>query len=123
MTRRDHDAVRPLTIGPRNAEAAVGQSWRWCRDHARAWGVPILRVDAKPIIPVDAFLTALESHAAVEGGATEHDEVDELEALRRRLGKRRTNSPSPGSAKAAQSGESDPEIPHGLPRQTTRRAG
>lgn len=74
-------------IGPRNAEAVVGQSWRWCRDHARAWGVPVLRVDAKPLIPVDQFLAALQNHARSDGDESEPDDgnVDDLAKFRERI--------------------------------------
>lgn len=124
MTGREKpDAVRPHMLGPRNVEAAIGHSWRWVRDHARAWGVPVLRVDAKPLIPAEPFFTALEAHAVVEGPVREPDEADELEALRRRLGKRKNVSLAIGSGNGAESAENDTALPRALPSHTTRRTG
>lgn len=76
--RRDLPAAR--YISSRNAEAVVGQSWRWCRDHAKAWGVEILRVDGKSFIEAARFCAALAEHAVVHAA-----EVDDLESFRRRV--------------------------------------
>lgn len=69
-------------LGPKNAEAVVGHSWRWCRAHARAWGVQLLTVDRKTVIPAEAFCAALEAHAA---GNDAQAEATELEAMRDRV--------------------------------------
>lgn len=69
-------------IGPKNAELVIGHPWRWCRDHAKAWGVPMLTVDRKTVIPVEAFCKALEAHAAPTEA---YDEMAELEAMRERV--------------------------------------
>ena len=95
------DASRAEYIGPRNAEAVTGQPWRWCRDHARLWGVPILRADAKPLIPAGEFFRALERHSSVEHAgspdstpdAEELDAVTELEAMRVRVRNAATKGP------------------------------
>jgi hypothetical protein len=88
MTRApDREAPRPRYIGPRNAEAVIGHAWRWVRDHAKAWGVPVLRVDAKPLIDADAFAAAVQAHAVVETSpeAEARAEADELEAMCERI--------------------------------------
>lgn len=69
-------------LGPKNAEAVVGHSWRWCRDHARAWGVRLLTVDRKTVIPAEAFYAALEAHAE---GSEARSETSELDAMRDRV--------------------------------------
>jgi hypothetical protein len=112
------DAPRPAFIGPRNAEAVTGQSWRWCRDHARAWGVVVLRVDAKPLVRLDEFVVALEAHAEPERETALADDATELEAMRAALGKRRrTTSPSTSRESAAESGKRGGSLPHRLPRE------
>jgi hypothetical protein len=69
-------------LGPKNAEAVVGHSWRWCRDHARTWGVQLLTVDRKTVIPAEAFFAALEAHGARD---EEQGQASELEAMRDRV--------------------------------------
>jgi hypothetical protein len=84
--RTDPPAVRYL--GPKNTEAVVGHGWRWCRDHAKAWGVPVLRVDAKPLIPAAEFFAALEAHAepvAADVAEPELNEADELARMRAKV--------------------------------------
>jgi hypothetical protein len=109
-------SARPLFIGPRNAEAVTGQAWRWCRDHARAWGVPILRVDAKPLIRTDEFAAALEAHAEPDQAASPADDATELEAMRRQLGKRRrTSNPTVREEIAAESRAYRSPLPRRMP--------
>jgi len=81
------DRPLPRYLGAKNFEAVVGQPSRWCRDKAKAWGVPILKIDGKSVIPAEAFFAALEAHASTE--VVESEPLDELEAMRARLGKRR----------------------------------
>jgi hypothetical protein len=87
------ECVAARFLGPKNAEAVVGHPWRWCRDHARAWGVPVLTVDRKTCIPTEPFFAALEAHAVKQ---PELDELSELEAMRERV--RRAGAASQGSA-------------------------
>lgn len=53
--------VRPLLLGPKNCLAAIGADWRWCRDQARALGVPLVGVGRKQFVRADLFLAALEA--------------------------------------------------------------
>jgi hypothetical protein len=87
MRAIDREAPRPRYIGPRNCEAVIGHAWRWVRDHAKAWGVPILRVDAKSLIDAEAFAAALEAHAVVDTSpeAEARRDAHELEAMRERV--------------------------------------
>lgn len=90
----DERAVTPLYVGPRNAEAMTGQKWRWVRDFARANDVPIISVSTrgdpkrgKSMIPVTPLVEAIERHREHVAPAESHE--DELEKLRRALGKRK----------------------------------
>ncbi len=94
----------PLTVGPRNCEAATGVPWRWLREHAAELGVAIVRVDGKSVIVASELLAALERypgrHATNAGsgdggmgtGVTalppaddRQESEDELAAMRRRV--------------------------------------
>jgi hypothetical protein len=72
---------RPVSIGPKNAEAMTGHSWRWLRDHASELGVAIVKVDGKSVILADELLAALEKRRPAPVEAP----VDELEAMRERV--------------------------------------
>jgi hypothetical protein len=87
MSKRAPEPVARF-LGPKNAEAVVGHPWRWCRDHARAWGIQLLTVDRKTVIPAEPFFAALEAHAVGNEG---RGEATELEAMRDRV--RRAGSP------------------------------
>jgi hypothetical protein len=50
----------PLLIGPRNAEAVTGFTYRWVRDTAAALGVPFVAFGRKRAVRADLFLAALE---------------------------------------------------------------
>lgn len=54
--------VEALYISTKNAEAVVGQSWRWCRDQAKRLGVNIRggKGGRKPFILAAEFSAALE---------------------------------------------------------------
>lgn len=80
--------MRPLTIGPANAEAATGVSWRWIRDHASQLGVEIVKIDGKSVILADRLLAALERRAQPVPADADHDTEelsDELVAMRARI--------------------------------------
>ena len=83
--------MQPLTIGPRNAEAATGVTWRWIRDHAPELGVQVVRVDGKAFVLAAELLAALERYAGVNHGlpTDDHDagdeSADELASMRRRI--------------------------------------
>ena len=81
----------PLSIGPKNAEALTGLSWRWLRDNAEDLGVEVVRVGGKSFIPAGSLREALERRAlSTEGSAAEPDEEElTVEDIARRLGKRR----------------------------------
>ena len=76
--------IRPITIGPKNAEAMTGLSWRWIRDHADELGVEIIAIDGKRFILADRLLVALKSRSKATPAATV-DDLDELAAMRRRI--------------------------------------
>lgn len=73
--------IRPIAIGPKNAEAMCGHSWRWLRDHAAELGVEIIAIDGKRCILADRLLAALEKRAA----PPVVEPVDELEQMRERI--------------------------------------
>jgi hypothetical protein len=77
--------VRPILIGPKNAELMTGLSWRWWRDHAAELGLEIIRVDGKPTIIADRALAAIEKRSTHVERVEEQDDVDELAAMRRRV--------------------------------------
>lgn len=82
----------PLLIGPKNAEAVTGFSWRWCRDAARRLAVPFVCHGRKRAIRADLFLAALESERDSAAGATEHEQLaphDVSSRIRSMLGKTR----------------------------------
>lgn len=76
----------PLLISSRNAEAVIGQTWRWLRDHAADLGLEILTVDGKRFIDAAAALDAIKRRAAVQ--APPAPPPAELEKMRARIGKR-----------------------------------
>jgi len=82
------DRVAPLFISTGNAEACTGQSWRWCRDMARALGVPLLGAGKKQLVDAAKFRAALEG--LVDGGIAEpgNTVTDPAEQIRQRLGLR-----------------------------------
>jgi hypothetical protein len=47
------------TLSVRNCEAVIGQGWRWAKEHAIEWGVPIITIDRKRFIDADQFLAAM----------------------------------------------------------------
>lgn len=78
----------PLTVGPRNCEAATGVPWRWLRDHAAELGVQIVRIDGKSVIVATELLAALERYAGRIGTAFDDQPEatrDELAAMRTRI--------------------------------------
>lgn len=84
--------VAPLMVGPVNCEPVLGVSWRWLRDHAGDLGLKVLRVEGKPFVEALAALEAIRRHGTpvTDEEPTDNSEcVDELEAYRARLGKRR----------------------------------
>lgn len=100
MTHRsppDVVAVAPLAITPRNSELLLGVPWRWLKDHAQSLGLTIYRVDTKPFIDGPEAMRAVRKHGAVVAPEPAGDEpstadappLDEREAMRQRLGKRR----------------------------------
>jgi hypothetical protein len=76
--------VRPLLLGPKNCLAAIGADWRWCRDQARALGVPLVGSGRKQFVRADLFLAALE--AASNDTAEPEDETDAAAEIRRLVG-------------------------------------
>ena len=81
--------VRPLSVGPLNAESMTGLPWRWIRDHAEELGVEVIRVDGKFLILAATLLAALEKRARPAILEPERSDADELAELRARLGKQR----------------------------------
>lgn len=78
--------ARPLTIGPKNAEAMIGHSWRWLRDHAEELGVRLVQIDGKRVVMADELLAALERFASPAAPPAEPLEAeDEIAAMRRRI--------------------------------------
>lgn len=86
-----------LYVGPKNAEPAFGQSWRWLLDFAKAHGVPIIQLSTKgdpkrgkSMISVAPLVAAIERFRAGPGPAEEtasDSGEDELETFRRAIGK------------------------------------
>lgn len=75
-------SATPKYISVRNAEAIVGQGYRWVRDTARALGVRVIPVGKKRLIPADEFFAAVERQQQV---ATT-DPVDPTDAVLAQLG-------------------------------------
>lgn len=89
--------VAAMFVGPENAIALTGHNWRWCRDTARRFGVPILRPagSAKSAIPAGLFAEVLARHGAprrTEAIAPEPGSADELELMRRQVRDARRSS-------------------------------
>lgn len=80
------DRPLPLLVGPANCEAMTGMPWRHIRDHAEELGLTFVSVGNKRAIVAADLLVALAGRASREAAPAE---VDELEAMRRRLGKQR----------------------------------
>lgn len=76
--------IAPLAIGPSNAAAALGLSWRETLSLARRLGVPVLASGERRVIPASALLAALERRPAVTAGEVEPDPES---AVLRRLGR------------------------------------
>jgi hypothetical protein len=57
---RKYPPVVAKYLSTRNFEALVGQGWRWGRDKAREFGVPIIKIGDKWLIPAAEFFDALE---------------------------------------------------------------
>lgn len=74
----------PLLIGPANCESTIGVNWRWLRDHAPALGLQIIMIERKCFIDARAAHEAILAHQK----PTEAP-IDELDAMRAKLGKRR----------------------------------
>lgn len=75
--------VRPVLLGPKNCEAAVGAPWRWVRDQAAVLGVPLVGSGRKQFVRADLFLAALEAaNETTEPPA----ELDAAEQVRRLIG-------------------------------------
>ena len=66
--RTDAPPTHPLFIGPGNALAATGHSWRWCRDTARRLGVQIINVrgSSKSVIVAVELLDAIARDERVQ---------------------------------------------------------
>lgn len=85
-------AAVPVMLGPRNAAVVTGFPWRWCRDTAKALGVPMIGYGRKRGIRPDAFLAALESSNRNRPAAEDPMSGAELAArLRQALGKVRVS--------------------------------
>lgn len=67
MTRGTRSAptapVAPVLVGPDNAIAVLGLSWREALHVARELGVPVVSVGARQLISARALLEALERRA------------------------------------------------------------
>jgi hypothetical protein len=74
--------IRPVLIGPKNAEAMAGVSWRWIRDHAADLGVEVIHVGGKSFVGADALLDAVARRVTTKAVETE---VDDLAAFRARI--------------------------------------
>jgi len=83
MTKKEETKVMPLCIGPRNAEAMIGHTWRWLRDHAAELGVDFITIDRKRVILAAPLLAALERRARPSETLSDGD--DELAAMRERI--------------------------------------
>jgi hypothetical protein len=84
-------SVRPLLIGPANALACTGFSWRWCRDHAAELGVRFVGAGRKRAIVASEFLAALAAttNTGRGNGCDEQPvEIDAAEEIRKRMGLR-----------------------------------
>ncbi len=78
----------PIIIGPKNAEAATGFAYRWCRDTAARLGVPFVGAGRKRGIRADLFLAALEREQHTEPAETvaQADPAETVRAILRRVG-------------------------------------
>ncbi|MCL4840156.1 MAG: hypothetical protein KJ058_19580 [Thermoanaerobaculia bacterium] len=74
--------VAPLLVGPDNAVAARGCSWREALALARSVGVPVVEVGERRLIPARQLAEALERGAA-------EPELDPEAAVLARLGRGR----------------------------------
>lgn len=85
------ELVAPIYIGCNNAEAALGRSWRCVQDKARELGVQPRRVGRVTLYLASELVAAIERHASSAAATDEQgaDEVEDLDRLRAKLGKRR----------------------------------
>jgi hypothetical protein len=74
-----------IAVGPRNAEAATGHTWRWLRDHRDELGVRLVRVDGKQMFLAHELRQALERVAGAVEPSAPQTEADELDVARRAL--------------------------------------
>jgi hypothetical protein len=81
------ERVSPLFISTGNAEAATGQSWRWCKNMAALLNVPVLGAGKKQLIDAAKFRDALERLAEPVTPKTDAPE-DAASALRTAAGLR-----------------------------------
>jgi hypothetical protein len=85
--------VTPLFVGPTNCAEATPWTWRFLKEWAPKLGVTVHYLGAKPYIVVRELLEALERNGiapAEPAAPPEPGSVDELAAMRERLGMRRT---------------------------------
>lgn len=87
--------MAPVLLGPANALAATGASWRWVRDAAAELRVPLLKHGKKQFVDAAAFVAALRKAQAAgdaprpEGQEDEPMSVEEAAAIiRNRIGLR-----------------------------------
>lgn len=78
---RERAAVR--FISTRNAELVTGQSYRWNRDLAIRYGVPIIKIGSKWLIDAEALFRALEQATANDAP------LDPIAAVELAMGARR----------------------------------
>jgi len=88
--------VRAATIGPKNAVAVTGASWRHWRTHAPVLGVRVYKAGRKPFIVVDELIAALQRQGSelpandLGAAAQSVADVDAAAYVRTLLGKRLT---------------------------------
>lgn len=63
--------VTPALVGPDNAVAVLGLSWREALHLARELCVPVVTVGARQVISARALVEAVETKAAPSGAAAE----------------------------------------------------
>jgi hypothetical protein len=84
------DRVAPLFVGRDNCVAVIGREWRVVQHIARDRGVRPRRVGRITLYRADELAAAIDRHVDSTPAAEQpNDGIDELAALRARLGKRR----------------------------------
>ncbi len=94
--------ILPMLLGPANAAAATGASWRWVRDTAALLGVRFVGAGRKRFVPAAEFLAALARDAEPSNDPAVGTPEDPAVVVRRALGlQRRFPSPKAFEEKAA----------------------